>query len=224
MPLQFTSTAALLVANLLPIVGVLLWDWDVRSIVTLYWTENLIIGAIMLLKMFYLGRFKALPKILFFLVHYGIFCFAHGVFIGEFFAPLNPQELPSLALAPTLVPESVTGDSFAEPVMRIFREAGQLWWWGFATLGLSHLVSFAVNWLGQGEYRGQTVATLMNAPYNRIVILHITIIVGGIAITELGAPLYLVVILVLVKILVDITMHRREHRAAGRVFAADSDD
>ncbi len=52
MPSQFTSTVALLVGNLLPIVGVLLWGWDVHSIVTLYWTENLILGAIMLLKMF----------------------------------------------------------------------------------------------------------------------------------------------------------------------------
>ena len=212
MPIQFTSTIALLVGNLLPIVGVLLWNWDVRSIVTLYWAENLIVGAIMLLKMYYLSGPKAFPQILFFLIHYGVFCAAHGVFISGFFAPDNAPEIGSMF--PNLGPLAL----FVEPVVTIFGEANKLWLGAFFALAVSHLVSFFVNWIGQGEYREETQGTLMSAPYRRIVILHITVLLGGIAVVELGAPVYLVVALVLVKIAIDVKLHRREHRAPGRAF------
>jgi len=217
LPGKFTSTVALVVGNLLPIAGVLLWDWDVRSILTLYWSENLILGGFMLLKMFHIGRLRALGNMLFFLVHYGAFCGAHGLFISEFFAPANPQELGSVY--PQLGPFS----AFVEPVATIFAEAGNLWWWAFIALTASHLVSFLLNWLGQREYRLETMGTLMSAPYRRIMILHISVLLGGVAVAELGSPVYLVIVLVLVKIFVDTVMHQREHRAPGRAFDAARD-
>ena len=73
MPTQFTSTIALLIGNLLPIVGVVLWDWDVRSIITLYWSENLILGGIMLLKMGYLSGLRQYPIFCFFLCTSAVF-------------------------------------------------------------------------------------------------------------------------------------------------------
>jgi hypothetical protein len=39
------------VSNLVPLAGVLLWDWDAVSIIMLYWSENLILGACTLVKM-----------------------------------------------------------------------------------------------------------------------------------------------------------------------------
>src|SRR5882724_7957891 len=46
-----TSAYALIAANALPLFGVLFLGWDTFSIVALYWTENVIIGAINVLKM-----------------------------------------------------------------------------------------------------------------------------------------------------------------------------
>lgn len=216
MPAQFTSTIALLIGNLLPIVGVVLWDWDVRSIITLYWAENLIVGCIMLLKMGYLDGFKATPNILFFLVHYGAFCAGHGIFITELFAGDIPGGLTGEAQL------AVNPDNPASLVMHvvtsIFGSAGALWWWAFIALAVSHGVSFLLNWIGQGEYRNETTGTLMTAPYRRLMVLQITVILGGIAVTEMGSPVYLVVVLVLVKIALDVLMHRREHSAPGRAF------
>jgi hypothetical protein len=45
------SAVTLIVANLVPLIGVLFWDWDAFEIVALYWTENVVIGLINVLKM-----------------------------------------------------------------------------------------------------------------------------------------------------------------------------
>src|SRR4051812_39197593 len=46
-----TSAYVLIAANALPLFGVLFLGWDAFSIVLLYWTENVVIGAINVLKM-----------------------------------------------------------------------------------------------------------------------------------------------------------------------------
>ena len=62
---------ALVLANLVPVFGVLLLGWDVGAIVVLYWTENLVIGFYNLLKMLLTGGWSALGTMLFFCLHYG---------------------------------------------------------------------------------------------------------------------------------------------------------
>ena len=216
MPTQFTSTIALLIGNLLPIVGVVLWDWDVRSIITLYWSENLILGGIMLLKMGYLSGFKAIPNILFFLVHFGGFCAGHALFITELFAGDIPGGLTGEAQS--AFNSDNPASFFTHAAGSIFGSAGTLWWWAFIALTVSHLVSFLLNWIGQQEYLQDTTGSLMTAPYRRLMVLQISMILGGLAVTEMGSPVYLVVVLVLVKIALDLLMHRREHSAPGRAF------
>ena len=57
----------------------------------------------------------------------------------------------------------------------------------------------------------------MGAPYGRLVILHITIIFGALAISMTGAPAAAVAILVGLKIVMDLGFHLAEHRPkAGR--------
>jgi hypothetical protein len=46
-----TSGYALIAANSLPLFGVLFFGWDTFTIIFLYWAENVIIGAINVLKM-----------------------------------------------------------------------------------------------------------------------------------------------------------------------------
>ena len=45
------SIWVLIGANLIPLFGVLVWDWSTFEVVILYWLENVIIGAINILKM-----------------------------------------------------------------------------------------------------------------------------------------------------------------------------
>ena len=45
------SSIVLIVANLLPLLGVIFLDWDAFSIVALYWVENVVLGLINVLKL-----------------------------------------------------------------------------------------------------------------------------------------------------------------------------
>jgi hypothetical protein len=79
-------------------------------------------------------------------------------------------------------------------------------------LFLSHGLSLLLNYFQGGEYRYSEIKGLMSAPYKRIAVLHVAIIAGGWGIMALGSPLALLIALVLLKIALDITLHRRAHQ------------
>ena len=195
----------LIVANLVPLIGAVAFDWDVASILLLYWSENVIIGFYTALKMaiapmpvppLHLAKLFMIP---FFIVHFGGFCFGHLMFLLIFL-----------------------GGGHAEPSVERFRELlppGVLW----PVLGLfvSHGVSFVHNHLLRGEYRRLPLPQLMIQPYGRIILLHVAIIAGGMPVMLLGSPTPLLVILVLFKIVMDVVLHVRSHRKAAETDGAD---
>ena len=48
---SYGAVAALIIANLVPLVGVLWFGWDVWGILIIYWLENGIVGLFNVLKM-----------------------------------------------------------------------------------------------------------------------------------------------------------------------------
>ena len=74
---QRASAIVLVLANLVPLFGVLLFDWQVFDIVLLYWVENVVIGLVNVVRMLICGPVRRYPLVAFFILHYGIFCFAH---------------------------------------------------------------------------------------------------------------------------------------------------
>jgi hypothetical protein len=87
---------------------------------------------------------------------------------------------------------------------------------GALALVLSHGASFLVNYLGRGEYRTTSPAGLLFAPYGRLVILHVTIVLGAFLIFAAGTPVAVVALLVVLKTAFDLALHLREHTAAAR--------
>ncbi len=71
------SSIALVLANLMPLGGVFLFDWQVFDILMLYWAENVVIGVVNVLRMSVSGESEKWFYIPFFIVHYGLFCFGH---------------------------------------------------------------------------------------------------------------------------------------------------
>lgn len=232
------SAVVLIAANALPLFGVLFLGWDTFSIVLLYWSENVVIGAINVLKMLtcapdlttiYATQFGTNCKtdgdlaekyastarrvqfgnqatklfmIPFFIFHYGMFCLVHGIFVFVLFGH---------------------DQMFGGPL-----DLGRSFWqiaidekllWCLAAIAGSHLFSFFVNYIGQGEYRRTTVPLLMAQPYGRIVVLHIAIIFGAFVSMALGSNVGILIILIVGKTLMDLALHLRERERN----AADAD-
>ena len=196
---------ALVAANLVPLFGVLLLDWDLRGVLLLYWSENVIVAVWAIARMLVTGKLVAIPLVVFFCLHFGIFVFVHLVFVfvltdaGELGGDGVEQDTQALGAG-------LLAAGFLSHVS----------WTALAALFLSHGVSFVRNFLIGGEWRRSTAAVEMGRPYPRMAIMHIAIIAGGFAIALLGQPAALLAVLVLLKIVVDAASHIAEHRGAAK--------
>jgi hypothetical protein len=198
------AVVALIVANLIPLIGVLFLGWSVWNILIVYWLENGIVGVFNVLKMATaqgtgqpegmtannrpVAETRKTRLIPFFIVHYGLFWVVHGIFV---------LTLPFLF---TGEPGSASG---VDPATILFAAIA---------LGISHFASYVWNYLHGGEYRRISAAQLMFAPYGRLMALHMTIVLGAVAIGTTGAQSAAVAILVAIKIAIDLGLHLAEHR------------
>jgi hypothetical protein len=55
----------------------------------------------------------------------------------------------------------------------------------------------------------------MGQPYGRVVVLHVTIIAGGFLIGSFGSPIFALIMLLVLKTVIDIQAHLREHKKYG---------
>lgn len=192
------AVAALVAANLIPLFGVLLWDWDVFLLLLLFWSENVIIGIFGIARLIVArvsdSAIEGLFLPLFFLVHYGIFMFGHfmvlfGMYSGHF----------------------EVGGVPAEPADYYGILGRNLNWLAILALFVSHGWSFVENYMGRREHERLTPGQAMALPYRRMFITHIALIAGGFFLMEWGQPLGGLVLLVAMKIALDVFFHRREH-------------
>jgi len=189
-PLIMPSLLVLVLANLIPVVGILFFGWSQDQVLLLYWSESAVIGVYTLLKMAFSKGVSVDKKVMrllkpflmvFFIVHFGFFMYGHLDFLIFFALHLSN---PSLGGALPLV-------------------YGVLPW--LLLLFLSHGFSFVTNFMAKGEYKTATAASLFFAPYPRIFIMQVAIIFG--AIFGLSG-----IILVLGKTVLDAYAHVKEHK------------
>ena len=159
------SGALLIAANLIPLVGVLFFDWEIFPVMALYWFENVVVGLWNIVKMLTVqppggeSLGERLFTVLFFAFHYGAFTAGHGMFIASLFAPDaggGSQGIDLFGLIHELL----------EPGMLL----------GAAGLFISHGASFFSNFIGAGEFRQLKLSELMHQPYRRVVVLHVALI------------------------------------------------
>jgi len=75
----------------------------------------------------------------------------------------------------------------------------------------SHVLSLVTYFLLRGEYRRVNVAEQMSRPYGRIVVMHVTILIGGLLVKSLGAPILALAVMVALKTAIDLAAHLRSH-------------
>jgi hypothetical protein len=200
----FSPTALVLIAaNLLPLYGVLVLGWAVLPIMVLFWLENIVIGVLNILRILFASPVDAarwarkLMLVSFFTVHYGLFTAAHGLFVFTLFGG-EPYK--------ALVDGLWTIDAARHAITEFSL------WPGIGALTASHLFSFFWNYLGQREYQQARPEALMQAPYSRVVVLHVTVLLGAMLIQLFHSPLWALLLLIGLKIGVDLRAHLKEHR------------
>ena len=198
----------ILTVDLFPILAVLTMGWGATPLVFLYWLENLIIGAVTLARMT-ATSVKDGPSGLvimaflgpFFFVHYGMFCFVHGVFVSVF-ANLSGG-----------IEGGIGGAGFPTPFSLIdqaLTSGANMTVFVIAIIALQVFL-FVQDFLWRGQYKRSEVQTEMMAPYGRIIVLHIGLFAGAFAMVALGEPMLGILALIILRALWGIIMsvHRR---------------
>ena len=187
------SAVGLVIANLVPLVGVVWFGWSLLGVMWLYWAENGVVGAFALARLLSTGDtpvWKALPMGLFFTIHFGGFWLGHGAFVWSMFGPAGTQAALPLA--------------------------------GVVPLAASHGASFVMNYLVGGEWRVATPMAEMFKPYGRVVVLHLAILLGGFFVQSAGADVAALVILVVGKAALDLGIHWAAHGRRYDQLAAEA--
>jgi hypothetical protein len=216
------SSVILIVANLVPLGGVLWLGWEVFDILLLYWTESVIIGVLNVLRMISSQSNNILSGLIpttrqqdmtaaleqvnlqlpmqaikffiipFFVFHYGLFCYGHLSAVVGFFG--NRTSSTSVT---TSIPDI----------------SNSALWIAVGAIAASHLYSYFNNFLGKGEYKRVGLGTLMHRPYGRIIVMHLSIIFGAGGAMMLGNPLPVLLVLIVGKTVLDVRMHNKERRS-----------
>jgi hypothetical protein len=182
--------------NLVPVAGVFLLGWDVSTILFLYWAENVVIGIFNLVKMKKArgqemkSRFsinKRSPREMSRAGVMSFFLIHYGMFTlghGVFVVALFGFSIKNL-------------NWVAVSLLLMF---------------ISHGVSYFHNFIGREEFERVSYQDLFIQPYSRVVIMHITIIIGGFMVKSLGSPPAALLVMVGLKTVIDIFAHLKERR------------
>ena len=196
------TAVVLVVANLLPVWAVATERVGMGDVFLVYWLENVVVWLCGIVRVA-TAEGPGLPVTRttddsmslaqFFALHYGIFTLVHGVF--------------AIFLAALVGLEGGLGQIAL-----------------LATLiAASHLFSLGVNWFGRGERLVVSPGSALWAPYPRMLVMHVGIILGFVLIggaegVSDGAEVTAVAWLCGMKTAVDLLFHVLEHaRRQGRL-------
>ena len=217
------SAIILLLANLVPVFGVLLFDWQVIDILILYWTESVVIGVINVLRMMRCQTDDLISGLV----------AAHSArkIPPEAVAQLNAK-LPKFsahAIKAILIPFFIVhyGGFCAGHLLAVMSFFGDrtahdgsdgalqyFWqreyWLAVAAIAASHMYSYFSNFIGKDEYKHTNVVVLMTRPYGRIIAMHMTIIIGAGLVMWQGSTLPLLFVLIIAKTFLDLRLHEKE--------------
>lgn len=188
------QVALAIAAAVVALAGVLVYDWPVFYVILLYWFENVVIGFANVARMCVAavrggvgGLLGGLFLVPFFCVHYGIFTFVHGMFVFGFFGPKELQPGNPVEMAISMI-DLIGRDP----------------WLGLAMLvTVVVVVVDLVRWM-RDDKETRDLNALMTAPYGRVIVLHLTLLVGATVMALLHAPAAAAVLLVGLKLGVEL--------------------
>lgn len=189
------AVISLVATNLVPAFCVVFLDWDAFGLILLYWMENIITGFFNVWKMGLsrVGREWKVARrffIVFFIVHYGGFCAGHLVLA---WAALGHANAPDQFQNTSIFTRYLNFGMFVSIGMLLFE----------------HGRSFYVGYFRPRRYLSFD-DNLFFAPYPRIVIMHVVVIIGGILADKYrhAGPQIAVLLLIPLKIVMELILFR----------------
>jgi hypothetical protein len=189
------SIVSLILVNLLPLAGVLFLGWQLFSVMFLYWSESAIIGFFNIFKMM---QAEGQTRVNIELNDKPIERWSRPGVIGFFILHYSIFMVVHLMFIFALFkPARINPQQIALVFVFLF---------------VSHGLSYLYNFIGKKEYQRISLSQLFVQPYGRIVLMHLTILGGGFAVKSLGEPLIALVIMIIIKIIIDLYAHLKEHK------------
>ena len=205
---SYLTPLILIAANSIPLIGLIIWDWDTFMILILYCSETFIIGIYNFLEILLAQKthwgFNIFMS-LFFLIHFNTFVLVQTVFVVVF-SSMNISELNNS------VPDEADGlIEITEQSEALLNNPYLIE--SIAALIISHGFSFLFHYLGGKEFQRAEAGKLMLEPYGRIIVQQLTVIFVGFAILIFASTAKaLLVLLVVLKIIMDLRAHIKQHR------------
>jgi hypothetical protein len=186
------STISLIISNLVVIVLAIIQNWELGTVLWVYWSQSVIIGVFNFFRIVYLKNFSTenftiadrpvqptegtkLFTAFFFAFHYGFFHFVYAGFLGVDFL-FRHSEISLMSVL-----------------------------FGGGIFAINHFFSFQHN-RANDERIKQNIGKLMFSPYFRIIPMHIFLVLGGIS-GGVGLVFFLIL-----KGVADVIGHVSKHR------------
>lgn len=201
---EITSTVAFVVfllTNLVPVAGIVLWDWGGGALVMYYWFENVVVGLCTIPKIMTAGGQAELSDqnnpttrsvhAFRFILFFGMFALAHAVLIVLlFFSGLFDPDTPPIDI---------------EALFDVFHIGFVV---GIAMMVVQHVTEA----LSDQRHLHQLPSEVSREPYQRLVGLHVVLIVGALALVRWDNPMVGLIILVALKMGIEMYQVHRQNR------------
>lgn len=226
----------LVIANMIPLVGVIFFGWDAFNIIVAYFMEALVIGFFNVLR---IAVLKEPPpskhphewKLAFVPIYtafFGGLCTLYGTIIFFVFGesqgigfPKPGQGWPCFLVFVQIWIDGLRQCLTMRPDMT----------YALVALFMCHGISYVYDSLIKGENRTQEAlqSQLLRQPLSRLLVMHLAVVIGGGLSIELGSPVAILVVLIALKTSIDMKLHVAQHkdarllpvsRFAGVLFAA----
>jgi tellurite resistance protein len=173
---------AILVTNLIPIAGVLYFDWGVFTILFMFWLENGIIGFLHARGMRRSGIPAVSKEVPSFMAGYGGFLAGQGLILALLFLQQRSPEEAVSAL----------------------RGRWDVLLATFLALIFQHAYAHRCDVLRRGDVQDPDTTSRFFVPFSRLILMHLTVLGAGFGLEQLGSPLPGLLLLIGLKTVFDL--------------------
>ena len=186
------STITLIVANAVPIAGLIFWNWNIGEILLLFWIEAAIIGIYTLVKVGIVDRLVFVVR---------------GPFAAFAFAFILFWLLMVTLMISHEVNKIITGVYQKQDYAAIARSLSP----AIVAFVISHGVSFVLDFLGKKEYLHFSSEKIAAGFFMHLIPFFAATLIAAFVVSAFGNVIALFLIAILVKLALDIAVHQGDH-------------